>query len=184
MSVASCSTSKSYQIASPDGKISVTVGTDRHLYYNVTYNGENVIENSQIALVLEGGDTLGNYSSVRSARSGKVQENIIAPFHRQAVFDVLYNKLTLKFAGDYAVEFRVYNEGCAYRFITMQKGQMTVLDEIAEFRFAAKDTCWAAITQNVANAFQSLHVTTVRLSVKMTGFDSCCVALSSGPRSW
>ena len=184
MSVASCSTSKSYQITSPDGKISVTVGTDRHLCYNVTYNGENVVENSKIALVLEGGDTLGNHSSVRSVRSGEVQENIIAPFHRQAAFDVLYNKLTLKFAGDYAVEFRVYNEGCAYRFITMRKGQMTVMEEIAEFSFADKDTCWAAITQNVANAFQFPYtVTTVAaFGENDLALTPVAVALSSGTK--
>lgn len=180
----SCIKSKSYEIVSPDGKISVSVDTDRQLSYNVKYNGENVVDNSHIALVLDGGDTLGNYSSVHSVLSEEVQENIIAPHHRKAAFDVMYNKLTLKFAGDYAVEFRVYNEGCAYRFITTRKGQMTVLDEIAEFRFAAKDTCWTANTQDVANAFQFPYtVTTVEsFGENDLALTPVAVALSSGTK--
>lgn len=59
-----------------------------------------------------------------------------APFYRQARFTEHYNQLRLTFEGGYAVTFRVFDQGCAYRIETHLPGERTVAGEVAEFNFA------------------------------------------------
>ncbi|MCD8264391.1 MAG: glycoside hydrolase family 97 catalytic domain-containing protein [Tannerellaceae bacterium] len=49
-----------------------------------------------------------------------------------------YNQLLLDFKGNYSIEFRAYNEGVAYRFITNKKGSVEVMNESVEFNFPAE----------------------------------------------
>lgn len=48
-----------------------------------------------------------------------------------------YNQLLLTFKGDYSVEFRAYNDGIAYRFITNKKTEVEVLGEDFVVNFPA-----------------------------------------------
>lgn len=41
-----------------------------------------------------------------------------------------YNQLLLNFRGNYSVEFRVFDDGIAYRFITDKKGEVEVTNEL------------------------------------------------------
>ncbi|MFV0326938.1 MAG: glycoside hydrolase family 97 protein, partial [Bacteroides xylanisolvens] len=46
-----------------------------------------------------------------------------------------YNQLLLKFKGDYSIEFRAFNNGVAYRFITDKKGIIDVNSETLQINF-------------------------------------------------
>ena len=52
-----------------------------------------------------------------------------------------YNAAVVNF-GDYSVELRAYNDGVAYRFISNIEGDYIIVDELAEFAFAAEDMAW------------------------------------------
>ena len=45
------------------------------------------------------------------------------------------NQLLMKFKGDYSVEFRAFNDGIAYRFITNKKGMIEVNNETFQVNF-------------------------------------------------
>ena len=62
-------------------------------------------------------------------------------FYRQARFTEHYNQLRLTFEGGYAVTFRVFDQGCAYRIETHLPGERTVAGEVAEFNFAGDPGC-------------------------------------------
>lgn len=47
----------------------------------------------------------------------------------------VYNQLTLKCRGGYSVQFRAYDDGAAYRFISEQNKPFIVLNETADFNF-------------------------------------------------
>ncbi len=157
-----CREQAPFRLVSPDGDVVVIVETGERLTYSVAYRGERVVDRSAIALCLEGGDTLGAAPVVRSTARERVDERIDAPLYRQPSVEVRYNKLLVRFDGDYAVEFRAYDEGCAYRFVTSRREPIVVEDEVAEFRFDGADRCWAAYSDGVDNAFQFPYdVTTV-----------------------
>lgn len=125
---------KDYRLASPDGRTLVTVSAGTTLTWQVSRDGCTVLTPSEMALTIEeGGNTFDVGSKVLSSRTGR--RDIIIPtpiYHKSAVHD-LCNTLTLKLSDGFAVEFRAYCSGVAYRFSTTRKGDLTVRDETAEF---------------------------------------------------
>ena len=126
---------KVYNVNSPSGKLSLSVNPGRTTEWSLSVNGHQVMGPGRIALI-EDGITLGDNARVQRAVKGSKSEHIVAPFYRQAEFDANYNFLTLKMKGGYSLEFRAYDDGVTYRFVTEGKGSRKVINEIAEFNFA------------------------------------------------
>jgi alpha-glucosidase len=125
-----------YSLFSPDKKIEVRIAAGATLAYSVRHKGGDLIAPSAISMSLEGGRVLGRDAEVRDARRRSVDEKL-SPVVKQkaAVIADRYNELTLEFKDDYAVTFRAYDDGAAYRFSTSFPSQITVVSEQAEFAF-------------------------------------------------
>ena len=105
--------------------------------YSIALDGHTFILPSPVSMTLSDGRVLGkeNLSSVRF-RTASVRDSIDTPLYRQARVEESYNALTLSFArAGFALEFRAYDEGIAYRFSTSLKDSITVVGEEAVFRF-------------------------------------------------
>ena len=126
---------KDYRILSPDGRTEVVVSVDRDIRWKVSRDGQTVILPSEMALVLDDGTILGASPRVKSAKTASVDMTFPTPVYHKSEIHDRYNRLVLKMAGDYSVEYRAYDAGAAYRFITSRKGGMTVKDECVNFRF-------------------------------------------------
>ena len=46
---------KQYQLASPDGKLKTTITTGKQLTYDITLDGQQVLEASPLAMTLDNG---------------------------------------------------------------------------------------------------------------------------------
>lgn len=126
---------RDYKLSSPDGRTQVTVSAEQDLRWQVSRDGQTVILPSEMSVVLGDGTVLGAAPKVRSATITTVAKVFKTPvYHKSEILDE-YNLLTLKMKGDYSVEFRAYDSGVAYRFVTARKGDMTVKDEKVTFRF-------------------------------------------------
>ncbi len=147
-----------FRVVSPDGTLTVDVRAGDSLTYAVTRRGAPVLLPSAVALQFDDGTTLGRSAKVSGAHCSEVKREIEAPFYRQARFTEHYNQLRLDFEGGYAVTFRVFDEGCAYRFETALSGGRTVMDEVAEFNFAGDLELFAAYSDGLCNAYQSQYV--------------------------
>lgn len=126
---------KDYRILSPDGRTEVTVSVGQDIRWQVSRDGQTVILPSEMALILDDGTILGASPRVKSAKTASVDKTFPTPVYHKSEIQDRYNRLVLKMAGDYSVEYRAYDAGAAYRFITSRKGEMTVRDESAHFRF-------------------------------------------------
>lgn len=126
---------KDYRILSPDGRTEVVVSVDRDIRWKVSRDGQTVILPSEMALVLDDGTILGASPRVKSAKTASVEMTFPTPVYHKSEIHDRYNRLLLKMAEDYSVEYRAYDAGAAYRFITSRKGGMTVKDECVNFRF-------------------------------------------------
>ena len=64
-------------------------------------------------------------------------DDVLKPVVRQKAAEVRdrFNELTLTFEGSYALIFRAYDDGVAYRFSTLFAQPITVVSEQAEFAF-------------------------------------------------
>lgn len=126
---------KNYIVSSPDGKIKVTVTTGKQLSWSIDYNGERILNPSIMQMNIEGQSVQpGINPSVIKAKTIKTdsEQTAIVPTKQRIIKDQ-YNQLTLTCKGDYAVVFRAYNNGAAYRFETsIKQPQMTVNSETVE----------------------------------------------------
>jgi len=122
---------KAEQLAlkSPNGQISVSFKLTDKFYYTVAAGNETLLADNYIALKLRNGIPAQN-PKLLSAKQSSVNEQI-KPYVSLKFSTVKnnYNSLLLTFKGDYAVEFRAFDDGIAYRFITTKKGAIEVLDE-------------------------------------------------------
>lgn len=133
----------SYHLASPDARLAVDVVVDAGITYALSAGEDKLIEPSTISLTLAGREKLGTNPVVREAHTDTVNQTITPPFYKKKTIKDEYKRLLLEFDGQYAVEFRVYNDGMAYRFITARNGTIHVMDEQCEFNFGKDHAVWA-----------------------------------------
>ena len=142
---------KIYKLAAPDGKLVVTVSVDDVIRWSVEDEGRTVLAPSQIAMQIGENETWGLDPRVRRALTAKVDDTIPAPLYKKAEVEDEYSSLTLQFQGDYAVEFRAYDDAAAYRFVSTRKGDYTVKNEVAEFAFDGDNDVYCSYVRGNKN---------------------------------
>ena len=125
---------KQYSLASPDGKLKTTVTTGAQLSYDITFDGQQVLENSPISMTLDNGEIWGENDKPSKVSRKSVDGEIKSPFYRADELDEEYNEMTLQFKG-FNVEFRAYDDGIAYRFVNKGKKPFKVVKEGVDFNF-------------------------------------------------
>lgn len=126
----------SHELRSPDSRIVVTVRVEDRITYDVRVNGNPVLKDSTISLDVDH-KKLGHDAKVDSVKNDTVDRVIEPPVKLKfAKIREYYNELRLSFTG-FAVTFRAYNEGVAYRFETsLPQAEVKVYGEEAVFNFA------------------------------------------------
>lgn len=116
------------ELVSPNGEIKVSFNLSDKIYYNIDYNGEVLLKDNFLQLVLKN-QVLGQNPKLRRQKRTSIDEQLtpVVPLKYSKVNN-RYNQLLLTFK-DYSVEFRAFDDGIAYRFITSQKGDVEVMGE-------------------------------------------------------
>ena len=134
---------KEYKVNSPDGKISLIINVEKEITWSATFEGREIVSSSRTSMILSDGKTLGQNNKIRRARAGQVSE-IIKPVvanKRSEIADNC-NTLTLSFNAGFAIQFRTYNDGFAYRFETSLKDTIIVQNEVSEIKFPEGSQSW------------------------------------------
>ena len=152
---------KTFKLESPDKQTEIHIDLTRAVSYSIYSQGRLILDQSQIGLELAGQKTLGVNPKLLKASRNSIHEVIQSPLYRTSNVENKYNELNLKFSDRFGLEFRAYNEGVAYRFYTLFKDSITIVDEIAEFNFDKDYTTYQAYSTNqknpYASAFQNLY---------------------------
>ena len=105
-----------YSLRSPDQRIEVKIHTADRLTYDVLLKGVTLLQNSTLSMKIRG-ITIGVQPKVKAARQSTVDQEIVSAVPQKSVrIREHYNELRLEMEADYAVVFRVFNEGVSYRF--------------------------------------------------------------------
>ena len=130
----SVSAQKRISASSPDGQTTVCVTLSDRIYYDVQSHGETVLQQCHVGMTLSD-RVLGEKPSLKGKQVKAVKETI-TPIHplKFSQVDNNYTLLTLRFAGNYSVEWRVYDDGVAYRFVTRLPGMVDVMSEDATWQ--------------------------------------------------
>lgn len=134
------------QLSSPDNKIKININTSNQLTYDVFVDDKPIISNAIIDMQLANNANLSTDLKIKSAKTRSVNETIVAqiPVSRKNIPNN-YNELTITFKNNFAITFRAYNDGIAYKINTSFKDSITVINETAQFNFTNPTTAYAPV---------------------------------------
>ncbi len=132
-----------YIIQSPAENISVLITVSDKVTYSINFEGETIIAPSEINMVING-KTIGADAKVQKVtkRTGSDILRPVVPRKFSEISDH-YNEITLNFRTNYALTFRVYDDGLAYRWETNMKNQIKINSELASFCFTNDYRIWS-----------------------------------------
>lgn len=121
---------KPYELQSPNGEIKVSVTVQNRIHYDVRYKNDVLLKDCQLQLVLGNGEVLGENPKLSGTKYTKASEVIrpAVPLKFSSVKNE-YNQLLLNFKNGFSVEFRAFDDGIAYRFITRKQGDIEINTE-------------------------------------------------------
>jgi alpha-glucosidase len=155
-----CAFSKDYKIASPNGQITVTVSVDTQIKWSAAVGNQSVFTNNTISLDL-GTTMLGANPKVSSAKTTSVNETVQTVVAvKSKTIQNAYNQLRLVFKPNYAVSFRVFDNGIAYRFETSMKEEITVKNEEVSLNFAGDYGVLFPEEETVYSHYERLYLDT------------------------
>lgn len=135
------------QLSSPDQTIHIEIVLRTAVIADVFVDNKK-INTAIIDMDLANAISLSKNLQIKSSKTKTVNETIIAqiPVSRKNIPNN-YNELTLTFKNNFAVIFRAYNDGVAYRIATSFKDSITIEDEFADFEFPQGSHITAPIVQ-------------------------------------
>lgn len=125
-----------YDIASPDGMVSIVVEAGKSVSFVIKYQGKILLQPSFIGMSFHTEDLSGAEYVVSKISTKRIREKIIPVIkEKRALIPDNYNELIIHFKNQQELQFRAYNDGVAYRFVTYFRGKVTVDNENAFFNF-------------------------------------------------
>jgi alpha-glucosidase len=127
---------KSFEIQSPDKSIKVNISVGEETFFSVMLDGEPLLKPSPISISVNNKRIPGKDAVIADVGKDAVRQSL-KPVVAEAfsVIDDHYDECILRFHNDYALTFRAYNNGVAYRFCTQLEGKLDVTSEQATFNF-------------------------------------------------
>jgi alpha-glucosidase len=170
-----------FRVVSPNRKIEVRISTAGRVSYNVLVNGKTLLRDSTLSIDIDG-RVLGLEPKVRVARP-RVYDAWVEPAVRQKSARIrdAYKELRLEMDGDYAVVFRAYDEGVAYRFETrLSQGEVKVYKEEAAFNFADNYTAFYPQEESLFSHNERLYVPKPLGEIGTAAFASLPAVIDAG----
>jgi len=141
--VSSARTQTSYGLKSPDGRIEIHVRATERIRYDLVLKDKVLLQDSDLSINIDHNPLGVNPKVV--AHKERSSNQVLEPVVRQKFAKIRenYNELRLEMEGGYAVVFRAYNQGAAYRLETsLSQNEVKVYSEEASFNFAGSHTVY------------------------------------------
>ena len=128
-----------YSLSSPDGELTARISIRSSASIELAKGREVLIKMEDIDLV--SGDERLKGMKVRKTSNQSVSQTVTPEVReKRASYLESFNELTIEFASDKALAFRLYNEGLAYRFLTSARDSLTIHRETLNIRLHESDS--------------------------------------------
>jgi len=143
-----------FELKSPNGQLKISIDLKNKIFYNISYGQDELLKDCSLQLDIQG-ESLGQNPKLQSKRVSTINETItpVVPL-KNATIKNNCNVLLLNFKNDFSVEFRAYNDGVAYRFITRKKAESTVLNEDFSIKFPATYLAHLSLTGSFKTSYE------------------------------
>lgn len=127
--------SQDFSLSSPGDVNEIKVYLGDKITYEVLHRGVLILEQSPISLTVNG-KTLGQQPRARKPIN-RTENNTINPVvkEKRSTIQDHYRELEIPFRGGYSLIFRAYDDGIAYRFKTLIRGDITIDNEQIVYNF-------------------------------------------------
>ena len=125
-----------YKLVSPNGRLVSEINVGDSLTFTLSDERQSKLSPSTIAIELAVGTVWGAGMKVRKAQRLSVDEVIPSPMYKKSQVRDKYNRLVLNAIAGFSIEFRMYDDGMAYRFISSLSGEHIIKNEKAVYRLS------------------------------------------------
>jgi alpha-glucosidase len=144
----------SFELKSPNGEIKINIELKDKIFYNVSYNQDVLLQNCSLQMELQNG-ILGINPILIHQRRSIINETIKREIPMKNAFvKNNCNVLLLEFKNNFSVEFRAFNNGIAYRFITNKKELSIIKDENLVINFPREYLSDLSLTGSFNSAYE------------------------------
>jgi len=126
---------KDFILTSPDGKIEVKILVNDKISWSISHGKDLILAPSEMSMTLDENIVLGKNPVVLNSKKESIDASFDSPFYKKKSVQNKYNQLVLNFKNDFSIEYRVFDDGAAYRFITKKKKDITVKNEEVVLNF-------------------------------------------------
>jgi alpha-glucosidase len=136
---------QSYDLYSPDSLLRLEIKTKNKLSWYLYSGKELLIQSKNVDLQVRDQKKLSGKLVLSSHKYSKTNETIVVPvpYRKNTVIDQ-YNQLELIFKDPFSVQFRLYDNGMAYRIGTRFKDSIFIENENALFEIEDNASVWFA----------------------------------------
>ncbi|MDX2414107.1 MAG: glycoside hydrolase family 97 protein [Bacteroidales bacterium] len=140
---------QAYNYYSPDSKLELVINTDNGFSWFVKYDGKPIILPSTLEMEFAMGSIPGDDFRIKSFDT-RMTDKTYTPVvpHKNSKIRDRHNELTIVFKNDFAIQYRIFNDGVAYRFITSFKENKLVLDEKSQINFLPGSKTWYPLEES------------------------------------
>ncbi|KRD12850.1 Retaining alpha-galactosidase [Flavobacterium sp. Root901] len=124
-----------FTLISPNGKIKVSIIINDKISWSILHEKDLILAPSEMSLTLDENIILGKNPVVLNSAKESVNKEFEAAFYKKKTVQNKYNRLTINFKNEFSLEFRVFDDGAAYRFSTKKKKDITVKSEEVVLNF-------------------------------------------------
>ena len=144
---------QTFQLLSPDSSVRLEINLKGSLSYKLFASSQLLLSSPSIDLQLEDGKRLSDKRTVSKQQYSRINETIVVPvpYRRKKIINN-YNQLKITFKELFGIEFRLYNNGMAYRIETRARDSIVVEKETASFDFDPSAAVWFAGIDKRQNA--------------------------------
>src|SRR5690606_37474519 len=130
---------KGIKLTSPNGDMTTEIKLTDKIYYSVLCKNDTLLRDNSLRLELNN-RILGDRPKLIGKKEQQIKEQLkpIVPL-KFSTIDNVYNQLVLRFKDQYAVEFRAYDDGIAYRIITDIRDSINVVSEEMNINFTSEN---------------------------------------------
>ena len=122
-------------LESPNGKIKISIVINEKVTWSVSHEKDLILAPSAVSMTLDQNEVLGKNALLLNSKREKVKTTFESPFYKKSSIKNQYNLLVLNFKNDFSIEYRAFDDGVAYRFITKKKKDITVKSEEVSLNF-------------------------------------------------
>lgn len=142
-----------YDLKSPDGRNKVEIETDGNLNYSFLRDNTKLLNKSLLSMTVDGKEWGINAKCKGVIRSSSNKEVVVPVPRRFKTLRDNYNALTLNYKG-YNVEFRAYDNGIAYRFVSTDPKANEINAEVVNYNFAGNPRTYTQLTDRLQQWFE------------------------------